>query len=146
MKVDENYSYDELDGFQAIDLKKNRGDHAELWALFGRKHINLSKAVRDHICTMDYLQVMWNPETKQLLMAAASGPGTNCIRVPNGSIRVSGFACKELADMIERETKRDLGTVRVRLYGTKCKSKRAAVIFDLASMVVVKSQQPKEKK
>lgn len=145
MRVDENYSYDELDGFQVLDLKKQRGDQAELWALFGRKHISLSKAVRAYICTMDYLQFLWNPETKQLLMAAASGPGTNCIRIPNGSIRVTGFACKELADMIERETKRDLGTVRVRLYGTKCKSKRAAVIFDLASMVVVKNQPKGEK-
>lgn len=42
--VDENYSYDELEGFQALDLKRTRGDAKELWVLFGNKHISLSQA------------------------------------------------------------------------------------------------------
>ena len=137
--VDENYSYNELEGFQAVDLKRTRGDAKELWVLFGNKHISLSQAAREIICTTEYLQFFYNPETRQLLMAAAPAPGKNTTRI-NKTIRFTGFACIELVRLIEQETRRDLGTVRLRFSGKKVKSKRSAIIFDLASMEVVKSK------
>lgn len=134
--VDENYAYDELDGFKSVELPR-RISSDDLWISASLNHISLSRAAKAILFETGYLQFAWNDETKQLLVAAAPGASQNAVRLPK-SVHDTGFACRQIRELLERETKRDLSVVRVRLYGTKVKSRRAAIIFDLSSMSAAK--------
>lgn len=145
MRTDiDNYAYDELAGFQVLDLGRKESKD-EVWLTAGNENITLSKASREILMTADYLQFLYNPETRQLLIAAATAPGKNTIHCTK-SMKDTGFTSKVVYDLLERETKRDLKTVRIRIYGTKAKTKRSAIIYDLASMVVVKIAKQKDRK
>ena len=144
--IDESYAYDELEGFKPIDLKQRHESPDVLWMSMASNHICLSQAARKTILETEYLQFLWNDQTKQLLLAAAPTPGgASVIKLPR-SAKFTGFSCRPIRDLVEQETKRDLDTVRIRLYGTKVKSKRSAVIFDLSSMVVKKIQSEKRRR
>lgn len=145
MRTDiDDYAYDELAGFQVIDLERKESKD-EIWLSAGNDLILLSKASREAIFTTEFAQFLYNPETKQLLVAAATAPGKNTIAVTK-TVRNTGITSKALFDLLEKETKRDLHTVRIRLYGKKAKTKRSAIIYDLASMVVVKIAKQKDRK
>ena len=136
--VDESYAYDELEGFRPLDLKRRCESPDVLWVSVVANHIMLSVSARKILMETGYLQFAWNDQTKQLLLAAAPGfGGSSVIKLPN-SASTTGFSCNPICDLLEQETKRDLSVVRIRLYGTKVKSKRSAIVFDLSSMVVRK--------
>lgn len=138
------YAYDELAGFQVIDLERKESKD-EIWLSAGNDNILFSKASREILMTADFVQFLYNSETRQLLVAAATAPGKNTIRITE-AMKSTGVTSKVLFDLLEQETKRDLHTVRIRLYGKKAKTKRSAIIYDLASMVVVKIAKQKDRK
>jgi hypothetical protein len=61
-------------------------------------------------------------------------------------MRSTGVTSKVLFELLEKETKRDLHIVRIRLYGTQAKTKRSAIIYDLSSMVAMKLQKVNKRK
>lgn len=138
------YAYDELAGFQVIDLERKESKD-EIWLSAGNDNILFSKASREILMTADFVQFLYNSEIRQLLVAAATAPGKNTIRITE-AMKSTGVTSKVLFDLLEKETKRDLHTVRIRLYGKKAKTKRSAIIYDLASMVVVKIAKQKDRK
>ena len=145
MRTDiDDYAYDELAGFQVIDLERKESKD-EIWLSAGNDNILFSKASREILMTADFVQFLYNSETRQLLVAAATAPGKNTIRITE-AMKSTGVTSKVLFDLLESETKRDLHTVRIRLYGKKAKTKRSAIIYDLASMVVVKIAKQKDRK
>ena len=145
MRTDiDNYAYDELAGFQVLDLERKESKD-EIWLSAGNDNILFSKASREILMTADFVQFLYNSETRQLLVAAATAPGKNTIRITE-AMKSTGVTSKVLFDLLESETKRDLHTVRIRLYGKKAKTKRSAIIYDLASMVVVKIAKQKDRK
>lgn len=145
MRTDiDDYAYDELAGFQVIDLERKESKD-EIWLSAGNDNILFSKASREILMTADFVQFLYNSETRQLLVAAATAPGKNTIRITE-AMKSTGVTSKVLFDLLEKETKRDLHTVRIRLYGKKAKTKRSAIIYDLASMVVVKIAKQKDRK
>lgn len=145
MRTDiDNYTYDELAGFQVLDLGRKESKD-EIWLSAGNDNILFSKISREILFTADFVQFLYNPETKQLLVAAAAAPGKNTIRITE-AMRSTGVTSKVLFELLEKETKRDLYTVRIRLYGTKAKTKRSAIIYDLSSMVAMKLQKVNKRK
>ena len=145
MRTDiDSYAYDELAGFQVLDLGRKESKD-EIWLSAGNDNILFSKASREILMTADFVQFLYNSETRQLLVAAATAPGKNTIRITE-AMKSTGVTSKVLFDLLEQETKRDLHTVRIRLYGKKAKTKRSAIIYDLASMVVVKIAKQKGRK
>lgn len=144
MKVDENYHYDELEGFEEVKLDQRCGAQGDLWLSMSASHISMAKAVRDIVMSTGYLRFLYNKQTRQILLVSSPGPDENVVKLHPTAIR-NGFACHAIVELISAETRRDLHTVRVRFYGQKVKSKRGAVVFDLSSMIVRKIEKQNKK-
>lgn len=134
--VDENYSFDEFEGFTPLDLSMRvsaRG-RIELSAFDG--HVGISREGRDVLFVRKYLRFAYNAEKKQLLIASVPDEGKDTIRVPK--MARYNISCAEICRFLEKECRYDLNTVRIRIPGTVSRTKKNTVIFDLTQVKSVK--------
>lgn len=134
--VDSNYSYDEFEGFTPLDLSMRvsaRG-RIELSAFDG--HVGISREGRDVLFVRKYLRFAYNAEKKQLLIASVPDEGKDTIRVPK--MARYNISCAEICRLLEQECRYDLSMVRLRIPGTVSRTKKNAVIFDLAQATTAK--------
>ena len=139
-RVDESYSYNELEGFAAVSLKTAaRQDELWLCTLMDSRGFRLSRAARKILCVKSCIRVFYNPDTKELLLAASNEDADNSVRVTKSATTClnSGKLCR----MIYQLCRFDESTVVVRIPGTAARSRKNAIIFDLSA---AKSEKPKK--
>ena len=140
-RVDENYSYDELEGFAPVEL--NRKAHKdEIWLSARNTRLGLSYAARKILLTKSYLRIAYNSERKQLLLAACSGPDKGVIALP--ATASHALQCAALAHLLSEECRYDLSIVQIHVFGEVCRSRKGAIIFDLNTVVSKKPERHKK--
>lgn len=141
-RVDENYSYDELEGFAPLELnQKARKD--DIWISAHKNTLGLSSAARKILLVKTHLRIAYNRERKQLLLQAASDTDKGVIPLPPTASH--NLHCAALTKLLEKECRYDLSIVRIHVYGEVSHTRKGAVIFNL-NTVVSKKTGEKEKK
>ena len=139
-RVDENYSYDELEGFAPLELnQKARKD--EIWLSAHKNRLGLSSAARKILLAKSHLLIAYNSERKLLLLAACSQQDKGVIPLPATAFH--NLHCAALTYLLEQECKYDLSLVQIHVFGEVCRSRKGAIIFDLNTVV---SKKPKGQK
>lgn len=136
-KVDENYNYDELEGF--VPMKTGQKSLREERIQMGthRQMIVFTKAAIEALGDPDYVAVSINRERKQILIKKSDYMDDEALRIRSRAKvnRVKNVTeNKNLEDEIEQMTNRDLGTVNLIIDGVKARTVRDAVIFDLRTV------------
>ena len=141
--VDENYKYDELEGFEPFD-PKTRPMRNELIQLdiHGRQFI-FSKLALDAMGNPDYVTIRINAERKLILFRKGDykDPMSLRLRPRQKTNKVKSLTeSQALVRRIEEVTKKDLKVVNILCDGTKSRSVRDAVIFDLDNVRIIKKR------
>ena len=79
--VDAKYSYDELEGFEPVDLKR-QALQGEIWLSMWDRNLSFSKEARKIIFGKKYILIAFNREAKKLLVTASSNGGPNAVCLP----------------------------------------------------------------
>lgn len=136
-KVDENYNYDELEGF--VPMKTGQKSLREERIQMGTHHrqIVFTKAAIEAMGDPDYVAVSINREWKQILFKKSDYMDDEALRIRSRAKvnKVKNVTeNKNLEDEIEKMTNKDLGTVNLIIDGVKARTVRDAVIFDLRTV------------
>ena len=137
--VDENYKYEELEGFKPFDpeLQAMR-DEIVMLEIHGRQLI-FSKTACELMGSPDYVTVRINEERQLILFQKSTyeEPAALRMRTRNVSNKVKNVTeNQKLKLAIEQISRRDLQTVNVIAEGYKARSVRDAVIFDFRKIRV----------
>ena len=143
-KVDDNYSYDELEGFEPFDPdQKSIRDELIQMSIHGRQMI-FSLAALAALGSPEYVTVHLNRERKMVLFRKADHTDMAALRVrarqKKNKVR-SITESQKLRAELEKMTNKDLLTVNLLVPGSKAKTLRDAVIFDLRQAQVEKKRQ-----
>lgn len=136
-RVDENYSYDELEGFEGLNFTRRAVCTDEIWmTVSSTGMIWMTKKAKDILFTRKYIRLAYKPEKKLLLLCSEPNDGPDSIKLQKSSRNM--IQHKQLSQFIGQECRYDLSIVNVRIPGTVCHSKRNAIIFDLNRATSVK--------
>ena len=134
--VDENYSFDEFEGFAPMDFSTRiclRG-RIELSVFEGK--IGFNREARDVLFARKFIRFAYNAEKRQLLAVSVPNEGKDTIRIT--STAKAYISCAEICRLLEQECRYDLSMVRMRIPGTQSRTKKNAVIFDLTQATTAK--------
>ena len=134
--VDENYSYDEFEGFTPLDLSMRVCARARIELSVFEGKIGFNREARDVLFGRKFIRFAFNSEKRQLLIASVPDEGKDTIRVPK--MARYNISCAEICELLEKECRYDLSVVRIRIPGTVSRTKKNAVIFDLTQVKSVK--------
>ena len=134
--VDENYSYDEFEGFTPLDLSMRVCARARIELSVFEGKIGFNREARDVLFGRKFIRFAFNSEKRQLLIASVPDEGKDTIRVPK--MARSNISCAEICKLLEKECRYDLSVVRIRIPGTMSRTKKNTVIFDLTQVKSVK--------
>ena len=134
--VDQNYSYDELEGFEPCNIKSKVGPSSEIWMSVSGPLVRVSSAARNVLFSRKYLAFYLNEGKKLLLVCSSSSDGPNVIRIPQTG--KNALHSSDLRKLLERICRYDLQTVAIRIPGTIARSRKNAVIFDLNNVTTWK--------
>ena len=137
MKVDQNYRYDELDGFEPVAIQQ-RASFRGIWMRVNAHSLLLSSEARKILGEQGFIKAAYNANTLKLLQKAASKEDRYAIRM-----KKSAISCRMLQELLERECRHDLTITAIRITGTASKSRKNAVIFDLKSAQIEKNGERK---
>ncbi len=129
--VDKSYSYDELEGFEAVDLAKRRLPSTDIWMSASDSKVRFSSAARSVLFSRPFIRILYNKGTRQLLMISSPDEDRSTIRSSKSAY--NGITANGLRTLLERELKYDLSVVTVRIKGAAARTRANAIIFDLAS-------------
>lgn len=134
--VDENYSYDEFEGFTPLDLSMRVSARGRIELSVFEGKIGFNREARDVLFARKFIRFAYNAEKKQLLIASVPDEGKDTIRIPKTARYI--ISCAEICRFLEKECRFDLNTVRIRIPGTVSRTKKNTVIFDLTQVKSVK--------
>ena len=129
MKVDGNYKYDVMEGFEPLNMSR-RMTSSDIGFSMGGNHLLFSSAAREILYQRKYVQIFVNRSTKDLMMVSAAEPSKNAIKLPESG-KKTGICCSHLRKLIEEICRYDLDMVKMQIPGRAVKSKPNAVIFEL---------------
>lgn len=137
--VDENYSFDELEGFEVV---RSSSSASKMRSELVQLHIHdstfiLSDAAVDILQDPDYIRCMINPERKLLLVFPTTAQDLNGIQLRKRSPkaeRKAQFDSRPVKRAVEKLTKRDSAVVNLIADGKKTSAKPKAVIFDMNAL------------
>lgn len=145
MTTDDNYRYDEMEGFEPVDLKqRSRASSRDIWMTMFGSGLSFSLETRKTLFARKYIRVLYNSEKKKLMVMSSPSDGKDSIFLVR-SAAINGLHNASLRALLERELRYDLSVVRVRIPGEPCRSKQNAFIFDLNRAITTKPPQKKEK-
>ena len=104
MKVDGNYKYDVMEGFEPLNMSR-RMTSSDIGFSMGGNHLLFSSAAREILYQRKYVQIFVNRSTKDLMMVSAAEPSKNAIKLPE-SMHLTLARINEAAEKIYRETGR----------------------------------------
>ena len=133
--VDANYSYDELEGFETLDLKRP-APRESVWLSMQGKNLSFSKQVRELLFVKKHIRISYNREQRKLLIASAQGDNPNDILLPKTA--ASCVSCSALQKLLEEECRYGLTNFRMHVPGEAARSRKNAFIFDLGKAAVRK--------
>ena len=128
--IDENYSFDELEGFKPLNIEQVQRSKADVGLTISSKVLRPTAEAKKVIFARDHIHFFFNPETRQLLLVSAAGSAKNAIPVPNP--KALAFHCQFLRDLLSKECRIDLTDHLIYIPGSVARSKKNAVIFDLS--------------
>lgn len=143
--TDDNYHYDEMDGFMPVDLKhKSRASSRDIWMSVFGTGLSFSQETRKTLFVRKYIRFLYNSEQRKLLVMSSPNDSRDSIFLVK-SAPINGLHNASLRELLERELKYDLSVVRVRIPGEQSRSKPNAFIFDLNKAITSKPPHRKEK-
>ena len=138
MTDDPKYRYDEMDGFEPVELNhKFRASSQELWMSMYNAHVSFTKEARRILFTRKYIRFLYNQEKKLLMVVSVPDLGKDTMMIVK-SADSNGMSCKPLRDLLEKELKYDLSVVRIKIPGKKSSARPNAIIFDLNKAIASK--------
>ena len=138
-RVDESYSYDELDGFEQVNVRCKQMFRG-CWLSMRDQTLSLSGDAKRAL-GKEYLRIAINREKRLLLIEGAGPEFADAVFYPERN--KAGVSCSGLAKLLERECRYDLSVVRIRIPGNPAKSRKNAVVFDLNKAQTEKIQKSK---
>lgn len=140
--VDGNYSYDELEGFKPVISERQYFRDPVITVREGI--LTLNKIAAEIVCQKKYVRFYYNPDRKMIMVAGTDEWDMSVIQVtPNK--KTVGFSCRALSKVIEKECRHDSFITMIKLLGKPAKTKRNALIFDLATYTTSKIQRQGKK-
>ena len=134
MIVDDNYKYDELDGFEILDMKRQAIREELIQISVHESTLVLSDTAFTALGEPEYIRFRVNPDRQLLLIERSVPEERQAVYV-----RPRSPQCKKrriigsriLKQTLEKLTKRDLGTVNMVVTGRPMKQIKDAAVFDL---------------
>lgn len=138
MTDDPKYRYDEMDGFEPVEL--NTSTHApsnEIWLSMIKSHIGITKEAQKTLFQRKYVRMLYNKEKNLLLAVSVPDAGKDTLKVCS-SAHTNGVNSLELRKLLEQELRYDLSIVRIKIPGKKSSARPNAIIFDLNKAIASK--------
>ena len=120
--IDANYSYDELEGFQPLDIENTLRSRADVGLTISSKILRPTAAARTILFARDHIHFFFNRESRQLLLVSAPGAAKNAIPVVNP--KGLAFHCQFLRDLLSKECRIDLTNHLIYIPGSVARSKK----------------------
>lgn len=138
MTDDPKYRYDEMDGFEPLNLNtETKASSNEIWISVIRSHIEITKEAQKTLFQRKYVRILYNKEKKLLLAVSVPDAGKDTLKVCS-SATTNGINSMELRKLLEQELRYDLSVVRIKIPGKKSSARPNAIIFDLNKAIASK--------
>lgn len=138
-RVDENYSYDELEGFEPVEMRGTTARPELIQLRLQQRTFILTETAIKALGKPEYVRCMINRDRKLLLVEASDPRDNNAVKmVKTSSISKSKlrFESSRLAGVIEELTNRAASAVNMNFDGAAARSRQNALIFDLKTVQV----------
>lgn len=131
--VDGSYRYDELEGFEPLDVAG--GKQLKTIPLLTVKTgcLFLNMCAMNIIAGKQFMHVFFNTARKRIMLQASNDYAVNALQVPHYIKNGVGIGCTKICKEVEKVCKYDTSVVAVRLVGEPAKTKRDALIFDMTN-------------
>ena len=138
-RVDENYSYEELEGFEVVELRGTTARPELIQLRMQMRIFVLTETAIKALGHPDYLRCAVNRDRKLLLIEAAEAQDKNAVKVTKTSAMAKKklrFETARLARVIEEMTNRSAEAVNLTFEGSAARSRKNALLFDLKNVQV----------
>lgn len=138
-RVDENYSYDELEGFEPVEMRGTISRPELIQLKLQQRTFILTDTAVKALGRPDYVRCMINRDRKLLLVEASDVQDKNAVKMvknSSASKKKMKFESSRLARVIEELTNRAASAVNMNFDGSAARSRKNALIFDLANVQV----------